>query len=128
MVIGSTTFDTIGGPLAQRKIYVYTSAPAKYEQFHPDQVEAISLPPDELLAKVKADGYKELAVCGGASIYTQFMTAGVVNKLYLTSEPVVFGAGVPLFTESIDAKLKLIKRHKLSSQTVVNEYEVVTGE
>ena len=128
MVMGSTTFETIGGPMAGRKIYVYTYKPEDYQDFHSSQVEPVSMPPEELIEKAESDGFKELAICGGSSIYTQFMQARVVDKLYLTRESLVFGQGVPLFNAPLEVDLKLKKVHKLSKQTIVMEYEVVRGD
>lgn len=125
MVMGSTTFATIGNPLPDRKIFVYTSKPEKLEQFHPDQVEPVSLEPVALVDKVESAGYRELAICGGASIYSQFMKAGVIETIYLTIEPVLFGEGIRLFSEplvGVDIKLKKLKQ--LSKQTVLLEYGV----
>lgn len=57
------------------------------------------LSPQELVSQLDKAGVRELAVCGGASIYQQFLEAGVVDTLYLTIEPVMFGDGVKLVGE-----------------------------
>ena len=51
------------------------------------------------------------------------MQAGVVDKLYLTVEPVLFGEGIKLFNQSLDIKLKLESVKKLSPQTLLLEYQ-----
>lgn len=136
MVVGRTTFETIGRALPGRKIYVLSSQP-KPEQFAeiPDSaVEYTSLSPAELLTQLETtelmadDGttkkITEVAVCGGSSIYTQFMQAGLVNTLYLTMEPVAFGEGIKLFKGTIEPKLILTSVQKLSEQTILLEYTV----
>lgn len=122
-IMGSTTFDTINRPLPGRTSIVYSKNSQKYEQWG-DQVRATTLPPAQLLAQLQADGKQEVAICGGTSIYTQFMQAGLVERLYLTIEPVIFGSGLRLFADTLNTELKLVKTHQLSPQTIVQEYVV----
>ncbi len=125
LVMGATTFATIGGPMQGRKVYVLTRSPEDFEGYHRDQVEPVALPLEELVNKVEAEGFKELAVCGGASVYHQFMAAGLVQTLYLTVEPKLFGKGIKLFSGNLaEVELKLKKVKKLSEQTILLEYQV----
>ena len=52
------------------------------------------------------------------------MQASLIDTLYLTMEPVVFGEGIKLFNGSIDPKLSLKSVTNLSEQTVLLEYLV----
>jgi dihydrofolate reductase len=54
-----------------------------------------------------------------------FMDAGVVDKLYLTVEPIIFGDGIHLFNKALDKKLELQEIIKLNSQTILLDYNVV---
>lgn len=119
VVMGSRTFRTIGKPLPKRLTIVYSEKDLSCEG-----IEVTKKPPRELLADLEARGYKEVAICGGASVYTLFMEAGVVDTLYLTVEPVLFGSGVPLFTKPIDARLALASTRNLSDNVVLHEYKV----
>ncbi len=137
MIVGRTTFETIGRALPRRKIYVLSSQPKpdKYADIPDHMVEYTSLSPAELLTQLETtelmndDGttkkITEVAVCGGSSIYSQFMQAGLVNTLYLTMESVVFGEGIKLFAQPIppDRKLSLQGITKLSEQTLLLEYK-----
>lgn len=122
IVMGSTTYKTIGHPLPGRLNIIYSKNPS----LHPEseQLRITQLPPTQLIKKLEAEGYTELAVCGGAEIYALFLRAGVVNKIYVTLEPIVFGQGVPLFPEGVSAKLQLVEQKKLSEQTLLLEYDV----
>lgn len=126
IVMGRSTFETIGRPLPGRLTIVYSSQPkpAGLEKYDDTQLRFTNLPPKELLTALIAEGHTEVAICGGATIYTQFMKAGVVDTAYLTVEPVVFGSGIKLFTEPLDNELVFKKLHQLSEQTVVLEYSV----
>ncbi|NCN06930.1 MAG: dihydrofolate reductase [Candidatus Pacebacteria bacterium] len=123
VVMGRTTFETIGRPLPDRKTFVYTTR--ELLGFPPELVEATQLPPAELLAKLEAEGYTQVAICGGSQVYTKWMQSGLIDKIYLTIEPVFFGTGIRLFTEEITNTIRLKERHLLSDQTTVLEYEVL---
>lgn len=122
MVMGSTTFATIGRALPGRKTIVYTSKPEKVAGI--ENVEATAEPPAELVRRIAAEGYDRLAVCGGAKVYREFMTAGVVDELYLTVEPIVFGDGVPLFDQAVTSGLSLIETKQLNDNTILLHYRV----
>ena len=121
--MGSNTFATVNRPLKDRISYVYTSNPEKVAGFG-ETVIPTDLPPGKLLAEIAAKGFNTVALLGGARVYTQWMQAGVVTKLLLTVEPVLFGAGVKLFDRPLSVALHLDAKHELSSQTTVFEYSV----
>jgi dihydrofolate reductase len=122
MVMGSRTFATIGRALPGRRTIVYTSRP---EEITTDGVETTSEPPAELVARLEKEGAHGLAVAGGASIYNQFMQTGVVDELYLTITPVLFGEGVRLFTDEMAVSLKLASTEQLDEDTVLLHYVAV---
>jgi dihydrofolate reductase len=78
-----------------------------------------------LLEDLKQRGYKELAICGGAQIYTMFMEAGVVDKVYFTIAPVVFGSGMSIFTKDIDVRFQLRSVSRLGKYTILVEHSVI---
>ena len=119
VVMGQNTYETIGKPLPGRHNVVY-SRDRQYEGVQVTQAE-----PEALLKELESKGYKEVAVCGGSTIYTMFMEAGVVDKLYLSVEPVLFGQGMTLFNKELDVKLVLVQERKLGEQTLLLEYDVV---
>lgn len=139
VVFGYNTYKTIGKPLRGRLNIVYSnkstdflagsdrqrgSDPAK--KSGDGMLEITQKSPADLIKELEARGYKEVAICGGATIYTMFMEAGVVDKLYLTIEPVAFGAGMTMFNKKFDVKrFKLLSMQKLGEGTVLLEYDVI---
>nr|AIA16820.1 Dihydrofolate reductase [uncultured bacterium]AIA16926.1 Dihydrofolate reductase [uncultured bacterium] len=119
--MGSKTFATIGRALPGRRTIVYTSRP---EAITAEGAEATSEAPAALIARLKKEGAAGLAVCGGASIYAQFMAAGVVDELYLTVVSKLFGTGVPLFGQELDVSLDLLACERLDEQTILLHYRV----
>lgn len=119
VVLGSTTFKTFPKPLKDRLNIVYSRS----QQF--EGAETTTDEPAELLKKLEVHGFSEVAICGGAEIYTKFMEAGVINTIYLTIEPVIFGKGISLFSRPVSAKLKLVEMSKTDNGTVFCEYRVI---
>lgn len=127
MVMGRTTYETIGRPLPGRTTIVYSrSAPQELQQDEAhENLFHTSLSPQELVEALAAKGHNQLAVCGGSSIYRLFMEAGVVDELQLTIEPIVFGGGIKLFdaTFSENMQLDLQQVTKLSEQALLLTYQ-----
>lgn len=120
IVIGSSTWKTIGRPLPDRVNIIYSRSGGDF-----NGAEVTQLPPRELLKSLEARGFKSVAICGGSQIYTMFMKAGVVDTLYLTIEPHLFGKGVTLFQE--DMNFHLILKNVAQSEasgTLLLEYAV----
>jgi len=122
MVMGSRTFATMGRALPGRKSVVYTSQPETLAGL--ENVEATSESPADLLRRLADEGYSSVAICGGSSIYRQFLSSGHVDEVYLTVEPVFFGKGLSLFDEAVDATLHLVETKQLSQDTVQLRYTV----
>ena len=120
VIMGLNTYKTIGKPLPGRLNIVYSKTEKNLEGVEVTQDE-----PSKLLNNLGERGYKEVAITGGAQIYTMFMEANLVDKLYLTVEPILFGYGMSLFTKRLDVKLKLQSTQKLNDNTVALEYDVV---
>ncbi len=115
VVMGRKTFETIGRPLKDRRTIVMSSTGgSETEKFEGrDGVEWTRETPAELVARLSAKGLAGLAVCGGATVYSQFLAAGLVDELFLTVEPVLFGAGVPLGDGFGRIDLKLVESRPL---------------
>lgn len=130
IVMGRKTFGATRRPytpLPNRKNYVLTSEPVKWQQeskYPLARLEYSNLKPKDLIAKAEADakqlGFSELAICGGTSVYTQYLLAGVLNTLYLTRETKVeLGSGIPLFAEQ-DLEQILASNFDLISERPLN--------
>ncbi len=120
IVMGSSTYKTFNRPLKDRLNIIYSRS----EKF--EGTESTSLPPKELITGLEKRGFNEIAICGGSSIYTQFLKAGVVDEIYLTVEPVIFGQGISIFNENLNTKLELISSEKISEAgTLLFKYKVL---
>jgi len=131
VIMGSKTFGTFTRYPKGKHFVILTRKPAEFVNPSPEviTVDATDAKPQQVLAQLQNEGYQHVLVAGGSSVYRQYLAAGVVDRLFLTVEPVIFGAGVKLCDEALNAggadgmvHLDLQKVHQLSSQTIVLEY------
>lgn len=118
VVMGSNTYSTLPRPLKERINIVYS----KSKTF--EGAETTQKSPQELLQELEGRGFKEVAICGGAAIYTMFMKANLVSTLYLTIEPIIFGKGIRLFNEEMLHHLKLVSSGQAENGALLLEYTV----
>lgn len=126
VVMGSKTFDTFHKYPKGLEFIIYSRTPDQFVNPKPHVItaHATDQDPQQLLEELAARGVTEVAICGGSSIYSLFMQAGVVDRLLLTVEPIVFGSGVSLFSARYEAKLTLQAIQNLSDQAFVLDYAV----
>ena len=121
VIMGSKTFETFGKPLKDRKnIVLSRDVTKKYEG-----VETTQESPQALITRLEQEGFKEVAICGGASIYSLFLETGLVDTVYLTIENIFFGKGISLFSKNHDTKLKLVEHTRLGENALLLEYQVL---
>lgn len=119
VIFGGNTFRTFKSTLPGRRHIIYTKS-----RIENPEVETTDEDPGQLVKKLESEGYKEAAICGGSSIYSMFLRAGVVTDIYLTIEPLIFGEGIKLFDSKSEGKLKLESVQKLNSNTTLMHYKV----
>ncbi|MFA6511526.1 MAG: dihydrofolate reductase family protein [Patescibacteria group bacterium] len=124
MVMGSKTYDTFPRPLPGRLHIVMTRDVSGRENI-PGQVEFTSKSPQEILDDLVRRGYSLIAITGGAKINSLFLKEGLLDEVWLTMEPTIFGEGVSVFTDPVqDVKLDLIGTEMLNPQSILLKYAV----
>ena len=129
IIMGSATFNTdTFNPSPDRQIIIMTSDPSRYKNaMVPGQIEFTSETPVELIARFTDKGYQQMLVVGGPHIATSFLQEQLIDELWLTIEPKIFGMGANF---AIDAKLdidtRLIQYEKVNDQgTLITKYAVL---
>lgn len=129
VIVGRATFETFPGPLPGRLNMVMTRDAAAASARH-GQVEGVEFTderPAVVLARLEALGYSTAVLGGGAQIYRAFLEAGLVDELWLTVEPLAFGAGISLFGDArvdLDQRFTLVEVERLGEQSVHLRYRV----
>jgi dihydrofolate reductase len=127
MVMGLNTFQTFPSPLKDRLHIVYSPDEDAEKNNIEGVVEYTNLSPAELIKSLEARGFSEIAICGGSTIYTMFIKSGLVDTMYLTTEPILFGVGMGIFKEDLDIKLELISLDKTEAGTIFTEYKIINN-
>ena len=64
-------------------------------------------------------------LCGGAALASHLWQAGLIDELIVKVNPFVLGAGIPLFSESINpADLRLTQHNIYDNGVAVLHYKV----
>jgi dihydrofolate reductase len=119
IVMGSKTYDAARPkPQAERLRIVLTSDPGRYAtQAVPGSLEFVTETPQAVVERLTGMGHDALLLVGGGQTNAEFLQAHLVDELYLTIEPVVFGRGVDLLGGiACDAKLQLLSVKQLNSR------------
>ena len=125
LIYGSKTFALHNKPLPKRLNIVLTRTPDTSKNI-PDQLEFTNQEPLAILEDLARRGFKKVALTGGAEINTLFLRAGLIDELFITVEPFIFGAGKRLFADAHETvKMELADTSMLNEQSVLLHYKVV---
>jgi dihydrofolate reductase len=125
IIMGLTTFQTIGRPLPGRLNVVLTPEPEK-ETDIPDSLKYTSQLPEEILKNLETRGYKEAIIGGGATINGLFLQKNLIDEIWLTIEPKIFGEGLNLFRGvDADVNLELLETVQLDKNVIQLKYKVI---
>lgn len=130
IVMGSKTYEAAKKVIKLRpgKLrVVMTRDPQKYKHEQvKGQLEFLSDNPSELVSKFGST-HKKMLLVGGSEINTEFVKAGLVDEIYLTIEPAIFGKGKNVFAEDeFESSLALFSVGKLNRKgTLLLKYKVV---
>lgn len=132
VIVSRPTLATIKRFPAHLTVVAYTTSPAKVE-LPPDsqnQLMITNQTPDMVLAQLRAKQHQRVAIIGGSSIYTMFMQAQVVDKIFLTIHATFFGQGISLFSQALPdnflTNYKITTTEQLDAQTVLITLEKAT--
>jgi dihydrofolate reductase len=116
------TFDT--WPYSGKKVVVLSTRPNAIPPHLVDNVEWLSLPPQQLVERLAAQGATHLYVDGGKTIQ-EFLRASLIHELTITRVPILLGTGIPLFGPlNHDVRLTHIVTRQFENGFVQNKYRV----
>lgn len=121
IVMGSTTYEAakkVIKPEAGKLRIVLTRSPEKYKEVEiPGQLEFKTITAQDLVAMLKEKGYTEMLLAGGGQINALFFNEHLVDELYLTVEPVLFGEGKNIVDETVtEVSLQLVEARQLNDK------------
>jgi len=132
MIMGRATYDTIGRPLSGRITVVLTRDSEKQAELARKKLKMDWLPnnlrftkksPQEVLQALATEGYEQVALCGGASLYQLFTKQDLVDEMFITIEPIEFGEGIKLFEDNkIFGNFQLIEEISLNERGTIVQH------
>ena len=118
VVVGNNTYKTAEAPLSKRNCIVFTRAIENTER---QRDNLLLCNPGVASVETVLAPYQKVALLGGAQTYTYFLERNLIDELYLTIEPIVFGNGVGLFESKHEAstKFEIVSIRELNKQGTV---------
>ncbi len=112
-------------PAGLRLRLVLTRTPDRYAtDARPGSLEFTRAAPADLVADLRRRGFQRCALLGGSHAHSLFLEAGLVDEVWLTVEPLLFGGGTPLLARRTNVRLTLQTVDKLTPHTLVLKYHV----
>ena len=123
MIMGSKTFDTIGRVLPNRKNVVMTRDHRRMSQN--ENLLFTDRSPEEVLKTLEDEGFESATLIGGTTINGLFAEKGLIDEVYLTIVPKLFGKGLSLFSVNLDLDLKLLEMTRIDADSILIRYSVL---
>lgn len=125
IVMGETTYNTIGRPLPGRLNMVLSQEPENRESI-PGSLEFIKATPKEIVTLLEKRGFATAILGGGATVNGAFLKENLIDEIWLTIEPKIFGEGLPLFNGAdVNLNLELISMEKIDTNVLQVRYRVL---
>lgn len=124
IIMGMNTHRTISKPLPGRLNIVMTSHASTMESI-PGVLEFRNEGPHKLVKDLTHRGLETVFVIGGASVYSQFLADKLIDELWVTIEPVIFGQGIANFNQKFYGVTgSLLSVDKLNDDTIQLKYQI----
>lgn len=131
IVMGSRTYEAAKHNIKldnKRLRIVLTSTPKRYtKQEVEGSIEFSSLSPKPLIKNLNKRGFSTMLLVGGGEINKSFLKERLVDEVFLTVEPWIFGKGKCVISEGdFEQELKLIDMKQLNNKgTLLLHYKLV---
>ncbi|MCP3872735.1 MAG: dihydrofolate reductase [Desulfobacteraceae bacterium] len=126
MIMGSKTFDTIGKVLPGRKNIVMTRDKTRIS--NDENLIFTNHPPTQIVNDLEKQGVDFATLIGGSVVNTLFMKENLINEIHVTIVPKLFGNGLTLFNQSLDAQLELMDIGEIDKGHVLVKYKVTPSD
>lgn len=120
VIFGENTFNTFKKPLKDRLNVVFV----KEKKEKQENIMWVSGKIKPVLNKLEKLGYKSAVLGGGAYLNTLFLKEKLINEIYISINPKIFGSGISLFNDEFDINLRLVDIIKLNKDAFVVRYKV----
>ena len=128
VVIGRRTFEVVktfgGWAYGKKPVVVLSTNALDFSWIKGGVVAQMSGEPAEVVAQLEARDFRHAYIDGGITIQ-RFLAAGLIDRMVISSVPVLIGTGIPLFGPlPRDIRLRHVATRTFRGGLVQNEYEV----
>jgi dihydrofolate reductase len=122
-VVGRNTYESAAKRLQRRNTYVFSSRPKGIQK----RGTVTFVNPGRTNLKKLFAKYKSVAVLGGGPVYCYMAEKKLLDELYVTFEPLVFGRGREMFAGGTKTtRLQLLSAKKLNKMgTMLLHYRLL---
>lgn len=122
VVVGLNTYEAAKERLQKRNAFVLTHEVKTTKQ----EGNVTFVNPANVDLRKLLESYKTVAVLGGSEAYSFMLNEGLLDEIFLTIEPLVFGRGIRIFADKTKhARLRLLSAKKLNPRgTILLHYQV----
>ena len=121
IMVGDNTFKTFPGPLPGRLNVVFSKVDNPVAR---EGVKWVKGEPEAVLKELETLGYKSALLGGGSFLNSLFLSHKLISEIILTVEPKIFGSGLSLFNQDLNADLELLEVKNLNTNTLMLKYRV----
>jgi dihydrofolate reductase len=129
LIMGSNTFNAEPvKPSPEHLLIIITRNPSKYKNYEvPGELEFTVDSPFQLVSRFKEAGFEQMLVVGGPHLGTSFLKEQLIDELWLTIEPMIFGNGLNFaIEEKLDIHLRLISCEKVNERgTLITKFAIL---
>jgi dihydrofolate reductase len=121
VIMGDKTFATFPAPLKDRLNVIFTL------DENPKEIPGVKWvkgEPEDVIMEQEKAGYKSAILGGGSFINGLFLKHKLIDEIYVTIEPKIFGDGLGLFKGDFDIELKLESVEKINDTALFLKYKV----
>ncbi len=131
VVFGRNTYEFVKSygqwMYGKKPVVVLSSRPIDLSWIKNGAVQQMSGEPAEIVAKLESQGFQHAYIDGGVTIQ-RFLAAGMIDRMVISSVPVLIGSGLPLFGPlPHDVALRHVATRTYKGGLVQNEYEVAAA-
>jgi len=133
VIVGKNTYEigyayglVAGEPVptyAHMMQYVFSQSMPEYN--HP-QLQVIRQDPAEFMTQLKAKTGGNIYLCGGGQLAGYLLSHRLIDSLILKVNPVLFGAGIPLFGASSQQIALTLSDSKIYANGVIFSHYAIT--
>ncbi len=116
IIVGNNTFQTAKKPLSKRNCIVLNHKIKEKKENQTKNLIFINPEKTEIKKIITKNNYKKICILGGMQTYSFFLRKNLIDEMFITIEPLIFGKGLSLFDYQKEKKFKLISMKKLNKK------------